>query len=374
MMELYADNAAAAPCDPELLEYFTACAKDFPGNQESMGFHGDLAARRIREGAEELLAAFRLHSHVPVFGNAGTDALALGVETLCRSVKPGMEILTTTLEHPALEWALKRSCTRHGLSIRQCPADRSGVRLDQFETMLSERTAAVAVHHVQSETGGILDLTKIRSLLDRLAPQAILLADTMQSVGKIPLEIERVRPDFLTFSGQKLGAPGGAVLFCAGKYAKTARALRSVEHFGSRCSVPLALTAIRCGIRAMESQPTSYAHAVRLRESLREALRRNDVPCTLTLPAEAASPFIVHLLTAPYQGAILTRALHLRRISVAPGSACESETPGGSRVLNAMGFSRRDSFCGLRISCWKTNTVEEMSLLAENLADCIRSY
>ena len=229
MMELYADNAAAAPCDPELLEYFTACAKDFPGNQESMGFHGDLAARRIRESAEELLAAFRLPSHVPVFGNAGTDALALGVETLCRSVKPGMEILTTTLEHPALEWALKRSCARHGLTIRQCPADRNGVRLDQFETMLSERTAAAAVHHVQSETGGILDLTKIRSLLDRFAPQAILLADTMQSAGKIPLEIERVRPDFLTFSGQKLGAPAGAVLFCSGKYAKTARALRSVE-------------------------------------------------------------------------------------------------------------------------------------------------
>ena len=157
-MSVYLDNAAAAPCDPELLEYLVRCGQEFPGNQESMGYHGAQAAKRIRESGEELIDAFRFSGFAPVYGNTGTEILAMAAETLCRSVPAGREIITTTLEHPALEMALKRSCGRHGLTLRCCPADRSGVQLKKLESMLTDRTAAVAVHQVQSETGGILNL------------------------------------------------------------------------------------------------------------------------------------------------------------------------------------------------------------------------
>ena len=374
-MPLYFDNAAAAPCSPEALTCLAEYARQFPGNQESMGFHGSAAARRIREAGEELTAAFGFSGVSPVFGNTGTEVLAIAVETACRAISHSKgEVITTTLEHPALEYALKRSCSRYGLRLHQCPADRSGVRLDVLESMLSGNVGLVAVHHVQSETGGILNLTAVRSLLDRLAPQAILLADTMQSLGKIAFDFSAVRPDFMVLSGQKLGAPGGAVLFCADRYGKAARALRSAEHFGGRCSVPVLLTAVRCGIEAAKSRSENSAHALLLRQQLLTEFRKHELNFPLSLPEERVSPFIVHLLTTPYQGAILTRALHLYRISVAPGSACESETPGGSRVLSAMGYSRRECFCGLRISFWTENTLEEVCCLAEKLACCVQKY
>jgi len=372
-MSIYLDNAAAAPCDPELLAFFTACAAEFPGNQESMGYCGSLAARRIRSAADELTAAFKLDPFDPFFANTGTEVLAMGVEALCRNTRK-REIVTTTLEHPALEYALQRSCARAGLQLKHCPADRSGVRLDVLRSMLSGQTAAVAVHHVQSETGGILDPAAVRSLLDQAAPEAALLLDTMQSVGKLPLDIRAWRPDFLFLSGQKLGAPGGAVLFCSKKYSRTVKGLRSSEHFAGRCPVPVLLTAIRSGIRAAGTQPDLYDHALRLKRLLAEELRKRKLEFPFTLPEDAASPFIAHLLTAPMQGAILTRALHVHEISTAPGSACESETPGGSHALSAMGYSRHDSFCGLRLSFWKPNTSEEISQFAEKLAECVRNY
>ena len=111
-----------------------------------------------------------------------------------------------------------------------------------------------------------------------------------------------------------------------------------------------------------------------LRHRLLEALRKNNLDFPCTLPEETVSPFIIHLLTAPYQGAILTRALHQYQISAAPGSACESETPTGSRALAAMGYSRKEAFCGLRLSLWKHNTGPEMDRLAEKLAECVKNY
>ena len=186
-MYIYLDNASAATCDPELLAFFAACAAEFPGNQESAGYCGSLAARKIQTASEELTAAFRLTAFETFFANTGTEALAAAAEALCRNARK-REIVTTVLEHPALESALQRSCARHGLQLLHCPADRSGVRLDVLESMLSDQTEAVAVHHIQSETGGILDPAAVRSMIDRAAPEAALLLDTMQSIGKLPLD------------------------------------------------------------------------------------------------------------------------------------------------------------------------------------------
>lgn len=370
-MPIYLDNAAAAPCDPELLEYFRECALQFPGNQESMGFHGSAAARKIREASDRLTSV--LPGYTPFFANTGTEVLAIAAEAACRIGKHG-EVITTSLEHPAMEFALKRSCERHGMKLRICPAGKNGVDLHEFENLLSDQTAIAAVHHVQSETGGILDLSAVRTLLNRKAPKALLLADTMQSFGKIPLDIPERKPDFFTLSGQKLGAPCGAVLFCSDRYAKAVRALRSAEHFGGRCPVPVLLTLLSCALLTLHQQPENLAHAGKLRAILLDELKKNGLDFPVTLSGNAVSPFILHLLTAPYQGAILTRSLLLDEISVAPGSACESETPGGSRALTAMGYSPKESFCGLRISLWKDNTPEEMRIFAEKLALCIKKY
>lgn len=373
-MCIYLDNAAAAPCDPELLVYFQECAAEFPGNQESAGWHGRAAAERIRRDSSDLHEALGISDYGAVFCNTGTEALTIAAEGICRGIHHGGEIITTTLEHPALEKALDRACLKYGLKLIRCGADRRGVCLEELESRLSDRTAAVAVHQVQSETGGILELGQVRRLLDRHARQALLLCDTMQSIGKIALNTPEIRPDFFTLSGQKIGAPGGAVLFCAGKQFRPMQELRSREHFGGRCPVPVLLTLLRAGIRAAQMQQENFAHALKLRHRLLEGLHKNLPDFRCTLPDETVSPFIIHLLTTPCQGAILTRALHQYRISVAPGSACESETPGGSRALSAMGYSKRETFCGLRISLWKQNTSDEMDFLTGKLAECVKNY
>ncbi len=373
-MEIYLDNAAAVPCDPSAAERFASYLKELPGNQESMGFHGNSVRFRLGQASEKTAGALTGVSDVSLlWANSGTEALIAGVEAACRIRGKGT-IVTTPLEHPALEKALLRSAQSHSMRVRVCAASRVGIGPEQLEPLLDSDTAVVAVHHVQSETGAATDLKAVRGLLDRKAPGALLLADTMQSAGKLPLPWREARIDFGFLSGQKLGAPCGAAVFCAKEHAKVLLSLRSAEHLAGRCVPAAVLTLADCAAEAVARLPENLRHAANLKETLFRELERNSIPFRKTIPDGAASPYISHFLIPPYQGAILTRALYERRISVAPGSACESETPGGSRALKAMGVSAKDSYCALRISTWVNNTPEEMAEFARVLAGCIACY
>ncbi len=373
-MEIYLDNAAAVPCDSLTAERFASYLKEYPGNQESMGFQGNSVRRLLAQASEKTAGALTGMSDAALlWTNSGTEALIAGVEAACRIRGKGT-IVTTPLEHPALEKAILRSAQFHSMTVKVCSASRHGIGPEQLEPLLDSDTAVLAVHHVQSETGAATDLKALRGLLDSKAPGALFLSDTMQSAGKLPLPWREARIDFGFLSGQKLGAPCGAAVFCIREHAKVLLSLRSSEHLAGRC-VPAAALTLADGVAAAVARlPENLRHAANLKEILFRELERNSLPFRKTIPDEAASPYISHFLIPPYQGAILTRALHEHRISVAPGSACESETPGGSRALKAMGFSAKDSFCALRISTWVNNTPEEMAEFSRALAGCIVRY
>lgn len=373
-MEIYLDNAAAVPCGSDAAERFSSYLKQFPGNQESMGFHGNSVRRVLSQASEKVACSLTGTAETSLLWvNSGTEALIAGVEAACIVREKGT-IITTPLEHPALEQAIRRSAARHSLSVLICPASRRGIELDQLEKLLNSKTSILAIHHVQSETGAVIDLAAIRALLDRKAPQSLLFADTMQSAGKLKIPWLEARIDFAVLSGQKIGAPCGAALLCSRKYEKSMHSLRSSEHLAGRCVPAVALTLADCAAEALANQPRNFQHAVMLKECLFQELEKNHIPFQKTLPDEMTSPYISHFLLSPYQGAILTRALYEHHISVAPGSACESETPGGSHALTAMGFSGKESFCALRVSTWVKNTPEELAVFARSLAECIARY
>ena len=60
---------------------------------------------------------------------------------------------------------------------------------------------------VNNETGSLLPVHEIGTLCrDRRVP---LLLDACQAVGKIPLDLKALRPDYLALSAHKLGGPQG---------------------------------------------------------------------------------------------------------------------------------------------------------------------
>ena len=377
---IYLDNAASVPCPEKYLRAFMEYSLRYPGNQESMAFHGAASSRAVREAGEKILDAlgapqkeYSIH-----FCNSGTEGAGSAVQALCmasgRSFPEGGRIVTTPLEHAALLRALERAAERYGCTLVFAPVSRSGLCVESFEELLDEKTVAVAVHHVESQTGSILDLCRLRQMMEERSPRALLLADTVQSAGKLELDLQKIRPDLFLISGQKLAVPSSGAVICRAPVGKCMEQLRGKDHLYGRSTPGAILTLAEALAEQLRDRTEIYHHVSGLCTLLEQELQKHALPFRRTLSPEKSSPFIYHCMCTPYQGAILTRALYRYGVSVAPGSACESETPSGSAVLSSMGYSRAECFCGLRISFSGANTAAEICSAAESLSLCVADY
>ena len=97
---------------------------------------------------------------------------------------------------------------------------------------------------------------------------------------------------------------------------------------------------------------------------------------TATVPAELASPWILHLqLPERYQGAVVSRILlENYGLAVASSSACAAESPEPSAALLALGCTRRQAYAGLRISFLPEHTARNAAFLFESLKSALQNY
>ena len=381
-MKLYFDNAAAVPVRPVTMARLATLAQDFSANQEASGAAGE-AVRAALSTAErrliETICGSAAQGRSVLWTNTGTDAVRAAVMAFLLTPEKHGGVLSTDGEHASIPAALDMlpaTCPRNRVKLL-----RDGrIDLTDLSQKLSERTRLVAFHWVQSETGAMQDLAAVRAMVKSIAPQAALLVDAIQGAGKLPFDFAAVQPDFFLVSGQKFGLPGGAAMIYGDEFRPAVKKLRTERHAIGRVPPPFCLLLAETfgGRTATMSGDLEYIRALRERflSELKEALP--DGCWRETIPAENASPYIVHLLFSggpqTYQGAILTRIMAKFGASIASGSACDAETGTPSRVLTAMGLGREQAYSAVRVSFFDHNTPEEAAELARLLARAVREY
>lgn len=369
---LYLDHAAAMKPEPEALDYFRECSLRDYANQEAA--HG--AAYRLRNKLEE--AGMRLALAVagrPMavhWAMTGTELFSCleGVPRRGRG-----NVVTSGAEHPALMAALRRM----GGELRIL--SRRDGELFPTSECLDQQTQLLAVHHVQSETGRITDVDALALRLRREAPQALLLADTIQSAGKLPLPKSA---DFLTVSGHKLGAPGGAALLINPAWKglpfmrQTLQRLRSGEYRFGRPEPALLLTLAFAAERRAERRERELTRVRQVQAAMRLALAELRLPgggrVVFSVPEEKSSPYILHLRFPGFQGGVLVRMLSEYGVFAASGSACQAESDRPSAALLELGLSREEAYSGVRLSFSTENSPEEALALREIFERVLRAY
>jgi len=121
---------------------------------------------------------------------------------------PGDEILVTEMEHHANLVPWQELARRTGATLRWVPVTADG-RLDlaDLDTLLTDRTAVLAVTHVSNVLGTI---NPVRELAVRAHEHgALVVLDACQSVPHLPTDVADLGVDFLAFSGHKLFGPLG---------------------------------------------------------------------------------------------------------------------------------------------------------------------
>jgi len=375
---IYLDNAAAAAPEKNMIDFFAATAMSCYANQEAIHRQAYVLRQKLEAAEKDLALALTgdVTAQV-VWGSSGTDLFNL----LSHAPMLRKGNIVTTLEHPALQAALKRT----GTELRTVPLLDGKVNLEELGRLADRNTVLVAVHHVQSETGIIQDLPGIRKIIAGCAPQTLFFSDAIQSAGKLPIPWKEAALDIISVSGHKLGTPGGAALILRTGKDSTRKNLveffersRSREYLAGRPD-PATMLTLAHAVKTCVAESAQVLSAVRtMNLELRERLGRIDLAgkrkIRFTVPAEDASPFILHITLSGCEGAVLVRMLSEQGIAVSSGSACSAESNLPSPALTAMNYNKKDAFSALRISFWRNNSSDDICRFADALEAVIKDY
>jgi cysteine desulfurase family protein len=148
-----------------------------------------------------------------VFAYSGTDALMLAIFGLLRT---GDHVVTTTSEHNAVLRPLRYLESEGHIQVTRVEPNSDGtITADSITHALRPETRLVALIHVSNVTGAVQPIDEVAQRLRKHA--ALLLVDAAQSVGHLPLDVERSDCDFLAAPGHKglFGPLGTGFLYIA---------------------------------------------------------------------------------------------------------------------------------------------------------------
>ena len=213
---IYLDNAATTMQKPQCVIDAMVEALNSMGNG-GRGAHGTAlkASRAVYDTRRKLAELFgcKRPDHV-IFTSNSTEALNIAINGLF--IK-GDHVITTALEHNSVLRPLYRLEADGIIELSIVPADKQGrVDYDDFSRLIRPNTRAIVCTHASNLTGNALDLYKIGAIAH--SNNLLLVVDSSQSAGVLPIDMEAMYISVLCFTGHKgLMGPQGTGGLCVAK-------------------------------------------------------------------------------------------------------------------------------------------------------------
>ena len=359
MKRIYLDYAATTPTDPEVVQAMLPYFTESFGNPSSLYSYGQENKAAMDEAREKIAGAIGAHSDELIFTSGGTEADNTALAGVAWANKDkSNHIITTTLEHHAI----LETCHflgKTGFDITYVPVDRFGmVDADDIRKAVTPRTILISVMHANNEVGSIQPIEEI----GRIAREAgvYLHTDAVQTVGHIPVDVNKLGVDLLSLSAHKLYGPKGVGLL----YARRGTRIASFMHGGAQEKGRRAGTENVAGIvglsRAIELAISDLDQEMRrqtlLRDRLIKGLLDNIELVQLNGHPTQRLPNNVNVSIDYVEGEAMLLNLDLEDICVSTGSACSSTSQEPSHVLMAMRVPPEKAHCSLRFTLGKWTT------------------
>mgnify|MGYP005840193207 CR=1 FL=1 len=363
---IYLDHNATTPVDARVLETMLPYFIKVFGNAASIDHDAGHEARRAVELAREQCARI-LNANDPkeiVFTSGATesDNIALfGVAE--RYADKGDHIITCVTEHKAVLDCCKR-LEQMGKRITYLPVDQFGVvDLDALRAAITPKTILISIMFANNEIGTIAPIQEIGVIARE---HGILFhTDAAQAVGHVPVDVEAMHIDLLSFSAHKIYGPkgvGGLYVRRRNPRVKVAPVIYGGGHeLGIRSgtlNVPGIVgmgKALEIARVEMQTEAEKYRQWTQMMfQQLRDELGNvelNGHP-TQRLP---------HNLNVSIKG-IESRSLivQLKHIAISTGSACTSASVEPSHVIMALGFGEERAHNAIRMGIGRYTTLHEM--------------
>lgn len=375
-MAVYLDNSATtAPC-PEAVEAVNFMMTENFGNPSSLHGAGISAMKEIISARESIAKALSCEKDEIFFTSGGTEANNLAIfGTAYANRRRGNRIVTTAIEHESVMQSIDRLEEEGFEVIRLMPDGHGFISEKELEEAINDKTILVSMMYINNEVGSILPVEKIKKAVTRKNAPALIHIDCVQAFGKIPVRPKKLGADLASVTAHKIHGPkGSGALYIRKGVNISPRTFGGEQEKrirpGTEAS-PL-IAGFGAAVNALPDLKKQSEYISGLNTYARERL--GEIDGLIFNSADNASPFILNIYIPSFMRSqtVIQELSAKYGIYVSSGSACAKGKR--SHVLTAMHLPDERIDKSIRISFCRSNTKEDIDILANALKELILKH
>jgi cysteine desulfurase len=347
-----------------MLPYFTEHFGNAASRSHSFGWKAEEAVEEARQEVARLIGAT---AREIVWTSGATESDNLAVKGVARyHVARGRHLVTTAIEHKAVLDSMA-ALAREGFEVTVLPVSQEGlVDPEAVRAAIRPDTVLVSVMHANNEVGTVQPVEEIGRITREKG--VLFHTDAVQSLGRIPFDVESSGADLVSLSAHKMYGPKGVGALYVRRRPR-ARLVGQIDGGGHErgyrsgtLNVPGIAGFGKAAALAREERPVEAPRILALRERLRRAILAGLERVTVNGSLEHRLPGNLNVSFAHVEGEALMIAM--KDVAVSSGSACTSASLEPSYVLRAMGVPDDMAHASIRFGLGRFNTEEEVDHVA----------
>lgn len=358
---VYFDNAATTAMDQQVVDVMVEVMRSTYGNASSVHQKGTKSRASIEVARSEISEILQIKPSELFFTSGATESINTVLYGMVKSLDV-KHIITSKLEHLAVLETIARVQKEFKVKVSFVDFDQQGnIDLDHlYELLQGNEKTAVCLMHVNNELGNILPLESVAKICQE--NKVLFFSDTVQSIGKIPLNLDQIPLDFAVGSAHKFHGPKGVGFL----YINSRNKISPYIHGGAQEINMRAGTENIAGIVGM-AKAFELAHIdidsnkfyiSNLKNYLIEKVKEKIPTAIFNGDPQGIHTILNIGLPKSKHNKMVIFNLDVKGFAVSGGSACSSGVMNISHVIKAIGNA--EDIIPVRVSLSKYNTINEI--------------
>ncbi|MFY9943297.1 MAG: cysteine desulfurase family protein [Desulfobacterales bacterium] len=345
-----------------------------PSSQHTAGEKALAALEQARAAVAALITAG--DSKEVIFTSGGTESVNHAIKGVAlANAEKGKHIIISNIEHNAVIRSVKRLKSQ-GFQVTSISVDESGrVNPDDIAKAITDKTVLVSIMHSNNETGTLQPIAEIARIVK--SRNIIFHTDAVDSVGMLPIDVQALGVDLLSFAANTFYGPTGV----GGLYIRRGTRIwplleGGVQEHNKRAGTENLIGIIGAGVAAEAARRDMHermAHLTGLRNKLLTDLPGYIDDYIINTNLEHCLPHMLSVSVKYIEGESVVLMLDDENFAVSTRSACATGSLRASHVLLSIGLSHADAQGTLVIAFGVENTAAEVDRFLEALRKVVTS-
>ena len=370
----YLDHAATTGVKKEVLKEMLPYFNIEYGNPSSIYGIGRSAKRAIEGAREKVAKAINAKPNEIYFTGCGSESDNLAIKGIAYALKQkGNHIITSKIEHHAVLNSCK-SLEQEGFRVTYLNVNKYGfVNLQELKEAITDKTILITIMTANNEIGTIEPIEEIGKIAKK--NNVYFHTDSVQAIGNIKLDVQKMNIDSLSMSAHKFYGPKGV----GALYVKEGVPFIKLQDGGHQEKNKRAGTENTAGIIGLgKAIELAYKNIDEYNDKLQKLRDYYILEVEKEIPGAVLNghrtkrlPGNANISFKGINGGDLLLELDEKGICASTGSACNTGSTEPSHVLVAIGLRPEYLQGSLRITFGEENTKADVDYLVSSLKKII---